>query len=84
MNKHKLLKKVLSGSKSIRFGDMVTLVQAFGFQRMRVCGSHHIFERPEVPEIVNLQDRKGKAIPYQIKQFLELVEQYNLQIGDDE
>jgi len=37
-----------------------------------------------VPEIVNLQDRKGKAIPYQIKQFLELVEQYNLQIGEEE
>lgn len=84
MNKHKLLKKVLSGSKNIRFGDMVTLVEAFGFQRMRVRGSHHIFECPEVPEIVNLQDRKGKAIPYQIKQFLELIEQYNLPIGDDE
>ena len=84
MNKHKLLKKVLSGSKNIRFGEMVTLVEAFGFQRMRVRGSHHIFERPEVPEIVNLQDRKGKAIPYQIKQFLELIEQYNLQLGDDE
>ena len=84
MNKHKLLKKVLSGSKNIRFGEMVTLVEAFGFQRMRVSGSHHIFERPEVPEIVNLQDRKGKAIPYQIKQFLELIEQYNIQLGEDE
>ena len=84
MNKHKLLKKVLSGSKNIRFGEMVTLVEAFGFQRMRMRGSHHIFERPEVPEIVNLQDRKGKAIPYQIKQFLELIEQYNIQLGEDE
>ena len=84
MNKLKLLEKVLAGSKNIRFGDMVTLVEAFGFQQMRVRGSHHIFQRSEVPEIINLQDRKGKAIPYQIKQFLELIEQYNLQIGDDE
>jgi len=28
----------------------VTLVEAFGFQLMRVRGSHHIFGRPEVPE----------------------------------
>ena len=46
MNKHKLLKKVLSGSKNIRFGDFVTLVEAFGFQLVRVRGGHHIFERP--------------------------------------
>lgn len=63
---------------------MVSLIEAFGFQRMRVSGSHHIYQRPELPEIVNLQNRKGKAIPYQIKQFLELIEQYNLQLGDDE
>jgi predicted RNA binding protein YcfA (HicA-like mRNA interferase family) len=83
MNKHKLLKKVLGGSKNIRFGDLVTLVEAFGFQQMRVNGSHHIFQRPGVAEIINLQDRNGKAIPYQVKQFLELIEQYNLQLGDD-
>ncbi len=77
-------KTFLAGSTNIRFGDMVTLIEAFGFQLMRVRGSHHIFDRPQVPEIVNLQDRRGKAIPYQIKQFLELIEQYNLQIGDDE
>ena len=28
-----------------------------------------------------LQSKKGKAKPYQIKQFLELVELYNLELG---
>lgn len=83
MNKRKLLKKALAGSKNIRFGDMVVLVEAFGFRLARVSGSHHIFEHAGVPEIVNLQDRKGKAKPYQIRQFLELVEQYNLELGED-
>ena len=83
MNKRKLLKKVLASSKNLRFGDLVALVEAFGFQLVRVSGSHHIFERPGVAEVVNLQDRKGKAIPYQVKQILKLVEQYNLELGEE-
>jgi hypothetical protein len=65
MNKHKLLRKILAGSKNVRFGDMVTLIEGFGFRLARVAGSHHVFEHPEVPEFVNLQDRKGQAKPYQ-------------------
>jgi hypothetical protein len=36
-----------------------------------------------VPEIVNLQNRKGKAIPYQVKQFLNLIEEHNLELGEE-
>jgi predicted RNA binding protein YcfA (HicA-like mRNA interferase family) len=83
MNKRKLLKKVLASPKNIRFGDMITLIEAFGFRLARVRGSHHIFERPDVVEAVNFQNRKGKAKPYQVRQFLELVEQYNLELGEN-
>jgi predicted RNA binding protein YcfA (HicA-like mRNA interferase family) len=82
MNKQKLLRKALAGSKNIRFADFVSLVEAFGFVRVRTSGSHHIFEHPNVNELVNLQNKKGKAKPYQIKQFLELVELYNLELED--
>jgi predicted RNA binding protein YcfA (HicA-like mRNA interferase family) len=82
MNKRKLLHQALSGSKNIRFADFVSLVEAFGFRRVRTSGSHHIFERPGIQELVNLQNRNGKAKPYQIKQFLELVELYNLELED--
>jgi predicted RNA binding protein YcfA (HicA-like mRNA interferase family) len=84
MKKHKLLEKVLSGSKNIRFSEMVTLVEAFGFRLSRVSGSHHIFVHPHVQELVNLQEVDGKAKPYQIHQFLRLVERYNLQRRDDQ
>jgi len=83
MNKRKLLKMALAGSKNIRFRDMVALVEAFGFRLARTSGGHHIFERPGVRELVNLQNRKGKAKPYQVRQFLEIVEQYNLELGDE-
>ncbi|MCZ7673277.1 MAG: type II toxin-antitoxin system HicA family toxin [Chloroflexi bacterium] len=73
MNKKKLLEKILSGSKNIRFGDFVILVEAFGFELSRVRGSHHIFEHPDIPEILNLQNSKGQVKPYQIRQFYNLL-----------
>ena len=78
MNKRKLLQKILDGSKNVRFQDMVALAQAFGFRLARVQGSHHIFTHPGIPELVNLQNVHGQAKPYQIKQFLKLVERHNL------
>ena len=84
MKKRKLLQKLLSGSKNIRFSDTVACVEAFGFVLSRVNGNHHIFIHPEVPELINLQNVDGKAKPYQLRQFLQIVEQYNLQMEEDE
>jgi predicted RNA binding protein YcfA (HicA-like mRNA interferase family) len=83
MNKRKLLKKALSGGRNLAFRELIALVEAFGFELARVSGGHHIFEHAGIPDLVNLQNRKGKAKPYQVKQFLELVEQYNLTLGDN-
>ena len=78
MNRRKLLKKILDGTKNIHFSDMVNLAEGFGFSLDRVKGSHHIFVHSEIRELVNLQNVGGQAKPYQIRQFLKLVEKYNL------
>jgi len=83
MKKGKLLKKVLSSTKNIRFKEMVTLVEAFGFRLSRISGSHHVFIHPDIPEQINLQSVKGQAKPYQVRQFLKLVEKYNLTLKKD-
>lgn len=83
MKKRKLLEKAMAGSRDIRFADMVALVEAFGFHLSRVRGSHHIFVHPDVPELINLQNVGGRVKPYQIHQFLSLVECYNLELGDE-
>ena len=64
MNRRRLLRSILSGSKNIRFNDMVDLAEAFGFRLSRISGSHHIFVHPDIPELVNLQSVKGQAKPY--------------------
>ena len=83
MKKEKLLQRVLSSTKNIRFKEMVTLVEAFGFRLSRIGGSHHVFIHPNIPEQINLQSVKGQAKPYQVRQFLKLVEKYNLTLKDD-
>ena len=83
MKPRKTLEKILFGSKNIRFDDLAALVRAFGFLLSRISGSHHIFTHPRIPELVNLQDVRGQAKPYQVRQFMKLVERYNLQLEDD-
>ena len=80
--KQKLLRQILNNPKSVSFKDMVSLVEAFGFNQARINGSHHIFTHPDIPELVNIQNVKGKAKPYQVRQFLTLVETHNLNLED--
>ena len=83
MNTRKLLKKLLSGSKNIRFKEVVACAEAFGFGLDRVSGSHHIYVHPDIPELINLQNVDGKAKPYQVKQLLRIIEQYNLRLEEE-
>ena len=80
MNKKKLLKKLLSGSKNIRFDEVRKCVEFFGFTLDRIKGSHHIFIHPDIPDLINLQNVSGKAKPYQIKQLLKIIERHNLKM----
>jgi predicted RNA binding protein YcfA (HicA-like mRNA interferase family) len=81
--RQKILAKVLSGSKNIGFSDFVSLVQGFGFRLSRVNGSHHIFVHEKVRELVNLQEVGGQIKPYQVKQFMNLVERYDLKLEEE-
>ena len=82
MRGRKLLEKALHNPQGLRFEEAKRLAQAFGFRLDRISGSHHIFVRAGVPQLVNLQDYGGKAKAYQVKQLLKLVEMHNLPLED--
>ena len=80
MGKHeKLILQVLRGTSdaNIPFGELCSLVRWLGFSERR-SGSHHIFSRPDVEEILNLQPRSGQAKPYQVKQVRQVILKYKL------
>jgi predicted RNA binding protein YcfA (HicA-like mRNA interferase family) len=81
VRKHVLL-QVLRGTAdaNIRFDDLRSLLTALGFIE-RVKGSHHIFAKPDVTEILNLQPRGSLAKPYQVRQVRAVIVRYKLAEG---
>jgi len=64
------------------FEDLLKLLDHYGFGK-RVKGSHHIFFKDGVEEIINLQPKKdNKAKPYQVKQVRNLIFKYNLNANE--
>ena len=71
----KLIEKILQGNsdKNINFEDMRNLLLSFGFEE-RVKGSHHIYSKENIQEIINIQPtNENTAKPYQVKQIRELI-----------
>lgn len=75
----KTLERVLRGTSdaNIAFDDLCGLLQHLGFTD-RVKGSHHIFTREGVAEILNLQPKSGKAKAYQVRQVRDVIVDYGL------
>lgn len=80
----KLLAKILRGSSdaNISFDELFNLLTDIGFD-VRIKGSHHIFRKAGVEELVNLQKDGSKAKAYQVKQVRVILTTYNLTSGDD-
>jgi predicted RNA binding protein YcfA (HicA-like mRNA interferase family) len=84
VKKSKILRKILSGSRNVRFSEFTTVIEAFGFVLERISGSHHIFLHPDIPQAISVQpDKNGQAKPYQLNQFTKLIEKYALKLSDD-
>ena len=83
----KTLDRVLRGAAdaNVAFADLCALLRHLGFDE-RIRGSHHIFTRNDVVEILNLQPRGNQAKPYQVKQVRGVIVSYRLasEAEDDE
>ena len=75
----KILWQVLKASsdQNIAFDDLVYLLEGMGFEK-RIKGSHHLFSRDGIEEILNIQPAGNKAKPYQIKQVRAVIMKYHL------
>ena len=70
---------VLSGAsdQNIPFADLCWLLERLGFDEC-IRGSHHIFTRTDVAEIINLQPNGKQAKAYQVKQVRQIILKYKL------
>lgn len=76
-----ILADILLGSndQAIRFDELCRVVRALGFDE-RIRGSHHIFTKENIDEIINLQPKRGLAKPYQVRQVRQLIHKYRLEL----
>ena len=66
---------------NVPFDGLCALLTKLGFD-MRIRGDHHIFTMTGVEEILNLQPKKGKGKPYQVKQIRDVLLKYSLKLED--
>ena len=64
--------------QAISFRDFERLLRAFGFDHIRTTGSHRQYVHAKVPRPFPVQPDGKDAKPYQIREFLELIEEYGL------
>lgn len=84
MKPRRLLPRILAGEvNNVPFADLIRLVLALGFEEIGGRGSHRVFARHDVTELVNLQEDGGDAKPYQVRQVVTLVRRYDLHVEEE-
>ncbi|PIU56112.1 MAG: hypothetical protein COS87_03115 [Chloroflexi bacterium CG07_land_8_20_14_0_80_45_17] len=78
MDKREIYEKLKKNPANVRFEEICKIAKLFGFRFRGGKGSHRIFVRAGIREMLNFQEVKGKTKPYQVKQFIRIIEKYNL------
>jgi hypothetical protein len=78
----KILKEMKANPKGIRFNDLQKVCTHY-FGKPRQSGSSHCVYKTPWPgdPRVNIQNHKGKAKPYQVKQVLLAIEKIEVHHG---
>ena len=77
-------RRILQGESdaNIDFEDLRRRLAWLGFEE-RTRGSHHIFRKRGVRELINLQEEGNKAKVYQVRQVRRVILRYGLTGGGE-
>lgn len=72
----KIEDKIRTSAENVRFSDLLKICEHyFGEARTGQGGSHTVFKTPwQGNPRINIQDKNGKAKPYQVKQVIEAID----------
>ena len=82
VNIENILAKMRANPKSVRFNDLCKVSEVY-FGEARQSGSNHrVYKTPWQGDLrVNIQNAKGKAKPYQVRQVLAAIERLEVKNG---
>jgi len=61
MNRPELLEELKENPRKVRFARLCKIAEDFGFQTRKGAGSHRVYFREEIQEILNFQNEGGWA-----------------------
>ncbi|MFZ2411037.1 MAG: hypothetical protein WAW23_05665 [Candidatus Methanoperedens sp.] len=79
MDRQEQLEELKANPRKVRFTRLCQIAEAFGFKTRKGTGSHRVYFREGIWEILNFQNENGWAKAYQVRQFIKVIEKYNLQ-----
>jgi hypothetical protein len=80
-----IIAEMLNNPAGIRFVDLSRVCDYFFGQAWRTSGSHRVYKTPWIGDPrVNIQNDKGKAKAYQVKQVLKAIERMESEHGTEE
>ena len=74
----KLYARALANPRGLSFRDFERLLEAFGFELARTEGSHRQYTHPKVARPLPVQPSGKEAKHYQVRQFLVMIQQFEL------
>ena len=82
--RQKFLAQLLSGrhDQNLDFATLCLFLEKLGFEK-RVRGSHHLFGKIGVEELINLQPSGNAVKPYQVKQVRAVLAKYRVELALD-
>jgi predicted RNA binding protein YcfA (HicA-like mRNA interferase family) len=79
MNRQELFEELKANPRKVRFARLCKIAEAFGFQTRKGTGSHRVYFREGIQEMLNIQNEAGWAKAYQVRQFIKVIEKYGLE-----
>lgn len=77
-----ILAKMRENPKSIRFNDLCKVCDVYFGESRQSGSSHRVYKTPwQGDPRVNIQNAKGKAKPYQVRQILAALERLEVENG---
>lgn len=70
--------KIKNNQKNVKFDELVSFLEWLRFDSKQKGTSHRTFKKPNIEELINIQEKKNEVKPYQIKQVVKIVEKYGL------
>jgi hypothetical protein len=79
-----IIEVMRNNPSGVRFADLCKVCDHFFGQARQTSGSHRVYKTPWIGDPrVNVQNDKGKAKAYQVRQVLKAIERIEIEYGTE-